>query len=165
MPDAVLDTDLLGDALVGVVDEVRREVHGALGTRPHRVTIVTRTWSGARRGEGTPTETALELDPPPRVTDLALRNELRPGGREEEGDVLLTEVSLRYTEAELMPSSERNVEWAYRITDAHGQDLRPRFYVPARPPRVRRGDHPGDGIDWAIALRRVTDFGANDGAP
>lgn len=164
MPDAVLNDEVLGDALVGAVDDIRREVHGALGTRPHRVSIVTRTWSGVRRGEGSPTATVLELDPPPKVTFLGLRNELRPGGREEEGDVLLTEVSLRYTEAELQPSTAKNVEWAYRIEDAHGQGVAPRYFTPIRPPIARRGDHRGDGTDWAITLKRVTDFGEHDNA-
>jgi hypothetical protein len=155
MPAAVLNPGLLGDVLVDVVDGIRREVRAALGTRPHRVAIITRTWSSGRPGIGTPTDTVIELDPPPMVTDLSLRVDLRPAGREEEGDVLLTEVSLRYTEAELHPSTVGATEWAYRITDAHGQQLAPRFYTVSKPPAIRRGDHTTDATDWAITLRSV----------
>jgi hypothetical protein len=159
MPAAVLNTGLLGDVLVGVVDGIRRDVRAALGTRPHEVAIVTRTWSSGRPGIGTPTDVVLELDPPPMVTDLGLRSDLRPAGREEEGDILLTEVSLRYTEAELHPSTAGATEWAYRITDAHGQQLRTRFYTVAKPlAGPRRGDHASDATDWAITLRRIEDF-------
>jgi hypothetical protein len=155
MPAAVLNDGLLGDVLIGVVDDIRREVRAALGTRPFRVAIVTRTWSSGRPGVGTPTDVVLEIEPPPMVTDLSTRLDLRPAGREEEGDVLLTEVSLRYTEPELHPSTRGATEWFYRITDAHGQGTLPRFYTVTKPPTPRRGDHSSDATDWSITLRAI----------
>jgi hypothetical protein len=156
MPDSVLNSDRLADALVGVVDEVRSLIHAELGTRPNRVFLVRRVWSGAIAGDGSPTDTEVEILPPPRVTDLALRATLRPAGREEEGDVLLTEVSLRYAEAELYPTGlPKNVEAAYRIDEAHGQARASRWLVPASNPVARRGDHAGDQSDWAITLKAV----------
>ena len=162
MPGASLTGGVLGDALVGVVDDVRRAIRGALGTSPHRVAIVTRTWSGGRRGEGTPRTTATELDPPPVFTDLSVRRVLRPTGGEEEGDAILTGVSLRYTEGELSPPQRDDTEVAYRVTDAHGQGQRPRYYVLAAPPKPRRGVNPGDATDWLLVLRLAADFGADD---
>jgi hypothetical protein len=158
MPDAVLNGGLLGDALVGVVDEIRRLIRAELGTRPYTVAIVTRRWSGARAGEGTPTETVLELDPPPMVTDLSTAVQLRPTGRDEEGDVQLTEVSLRYTRAELHPNADDATEWAYRISDAHGQGFGDEWFTVSGPPRVRRGDQPGDRTDWVVTLKRIENF-------
>ena len=155
MPDSVINSGRLADALVGVVDEVRSLVHAELGTRPHRVWLVRQTWSGVMAGDGSPTRTEVELLPPPKVTYLALRADLRPAGREEEGDVLLTEVSLRYAEAELYPSTDARTSFAYRIDEAHGQGRASRWFVPARPPTARRGDHVDDQTDWAITLRSV----------
>lgn len=158
MPAAVLNDGLLGDVLVGVVDDIRREIRAALGTRPYRVAIVTRRWSGARCGEGTPTDTVLELDPAPMVTDLSARIDLRPMGRDEEGDILLTEVSLRYTEAELHPIGNDSTEWAYVIKDAHGQQIRRRFFTVTKQPDARRGDHVGDATDWAVTLKKIEPY-------
>lgn len=155
MPDSVLNSARLADALVAPMDEIRSLIHAELGTRPHRVWLVRRVWSGIEVGEGLPTETAVEILPPPQVTYLALRAELRPAGREEEGDVLLTCVSLRYAEPELYPSADARTEFAYRIDEAHGQGRQARFFVPARPPTARRGDHAEDQTDWAITLRAV----------
>jgi hypothetical protein len=156
MPDSVLNSDRLADALVDVVDEVRSLIHAELGTRPNRVYLVRRTWSGPVAGDGTPSDTALEIVPPPRVTDLALRATIRAAGREEEGDILLTEVSLRYAESELYPTDlPKNVKFAYRIEEAHGQLRKPRFFVPASSPVPRRGDGAGDQTDWAITLHAV----------
>ena len=153
---------LLADALVGVVDDVRRAIRGGLGTNQYRVAIVTRAWSGGRRGEGISTETVLELDPPPTFTDLSIRNVMRPTGREEEGDAVLTGVSLRYTEAELAPTAGPDTEIAYRVTDAHGQGLAPSYFVPAAAPEPRRGNRPTDASDWKVLLRRVADFSLDD---
>jgi hypothetical protein len=152
MPDSVLNSDRLADALVGVVDEVRSLIHAELGTRPNRVWLVRRSWSGPEVGEGSPTDTEVEILPPPRVTDLALRATLRPAGREEEGDVLLTEVSLRYSEAELYGPTDKRTEFRYRIDEAHGQARKSRFFVCKSNPLPRRGDQPGDQSDWAITL-------------
>lgn len=157
MPSS-LSSGLLGDALVDVVDSVRRAVRGALGTNQHRVAIVTRTWSGGRVGEGIATVTEVELDPPPIFTDLSIRNVIRPAGREEEGDAVLTGVSLRYTEAELNPASRPDTEVAYRVTDAHGQGLRPNYFVVAAPPEPRRGAKATDATDWKVALKRAANF-------
>ncbi len=155
MPDSVLNSDRLADALVAPLDELRSLIHTELGTRPHRVWLVRQTWSGSEVGEGSPTRTEVEILPAPQVTYLALRAELRPAGREEEGDVLLTCVSLRYAEPELYPSTDLRTEFAYRIDDAHGQGRASRWFIASRPPVARRGDQTGDQTDWAITLKSV----------
>jgi hypothetical protein len=164
MPNSVLNPALFADALVGVVDLVRGTIHTALGTRPYAVSIVTRTWSGSIVGEGTPSTSVLTLTPAPKVTFEGLHHELRPAGREEEGNVELTGVSLTYDELEIAPNpTNGRTEWAYRIREAHGQHARDRYYTLAAPPVARRGDHEEDGSDWLIRLKRVQDFGAVDG--
>lgn len=164
MPTSVINPALFADALVGMVDEIRSLIPTALGTRPYAVAVVTRTWSGTLVGDGTATSVVLPILPAPKVTFEGLHHELRPAGREEEGDVELTGVSLTYSETELAPTVASNrAEWAYRITEAHGQAARTRYYTLAAPPVARRGDHAGDASDWLIKLKRVQDFGAVDG--
>lgn len=160
--ESILDDDLLSDALVGVVDDVRREVHGALGTRPWKVEIVTRRWLGNQRGVGGSTTTTLELDPPPRVTRNT-KDRLGPAGREAAGSVVLDEVSLAYTEEELQPRVDQRTEVAYKITDLHGTRMPPRWFVIAASPVARRGDKPGDKTDWYIYLEETRPLGDLDG--
>lgn len=164
MPNSVLDPTLFADALAGVVDLVRGTIHTALGTRPYAVSIVTRTWSGSIVGEGTPSTSTLTLTPPPKVTFEGLHHELRAAGREEEGNVELTGVSLTYDEIELAPNpTNGRVEWAYKIVGSHGHHERDGYYTLAADPIARRGDHEEDGSDWLIRLKRVQDFGSTDG--
>ncbi len=151
---------LLADALPGVVDDVRRAVHGALGTRNWRVAVVRRVWSGSRVGVGTPQTFVLELDPPPLV-DWTPKYRLGPGGAEEDGRAQLTEVSLRYTEEELDPPTDARTEVAYWVRPANGHGERERYMVLDGPP-VPRVD---EGSDWLVNLRTTVKMTAFDGVP
>lgn len=162
MKDSTLDKSKVADKLVDVVDNVRRKIHGKLGTRPWTVEIVTRRWSGEESGVGTPTVTVLELDPPPHVQQNT-KDRLGPAGREAAGTVTLTGVSLRYTEAELTPKGDNRTEVAYRITEAHGQRRKTRWFVVSATPIARRGGSSGDGTDWYIVLNETTAMGNSDG--
>lgn len=146
---------LLADALVDVVDGIRRCVHGALGTRPYRVDIVTRTWSGQRRGEGVATDKVLTLDPIPAVARTT-SDKLSPGGRESSGAIKLTGISLRYSYEELMPKADRRTEVAWRLTELHGQRQGVRWFSPDGDPIPRRGDRPGDATDWVVTLHETS---------
>src|SRR5262249_39230250 len=93
-----------------------RPVDTHFRTAAWRVYTVRRTWSGTRRGEGTPTDDAVELVPSPLVLDRRMRK-LDPVGMDEVGEVQLQEVSLTYTETELLGAVggalAANVEWMY----------------------------------------------------
>ena len=160
--NSTVNRSLFGDKLIDVVDNVRRKIHAKLGTRPWSVAIVTRRWSGEERGAGTPTVTILELDPAPRV-QINGKDRMGPAGREAAGTVILTGVSLRYTEAELEPKIDHRTEVAYRLTEAHGQRKKTRWCVIAGGPLARRGDTPGDGTDWYIVLNESTAMSNLDG--
>lgn len=162
MPDSNLQKKSLADALVGVVDDVRRSVHGALGTRSWKVAIVERTWSGGVRGEGAENRVLRWLDPVPKVERVS-RDRMGPAGREASGSVVLTEVSLSYTEAELDPKPSRGGEVAYALVEAKGQQRKTRWFVIAAPPYARRGDNEDDNIDWYIVLNETSDMGDLDG--
>jgi len=155
MKDSTLDKTLLADKLIGVVDKVRRKIHAKLGTRPWTVAIVTRRWSGGERGVGTPTISVLELDPTPMV-QRNTKDRMGPAGREAAGTVVMTGVSLRYTEDELSPRADNRTEVAYRLTEAHGQRQRTRWFVLAASPVPRRGDKSGDSTDWYLLLNEAS---------
>jgi hypothetical protein len=106
--------------------------------------------------------TILELDPTPHVKRTA-RDRMGPAGREAAGSLVLTGVSLRYTEAELAPKVDHRTEVAYRLTEGHGQRQRTRWFVIAASPIARRGDSPGDGTDWYLVLNESTSMGPLDG--
>lgn len=152
----------LADVLVGVVDGIRRQVHGALGTRPWTVAVVTRRWSGDVAGVGTPTLNVLELDPPPNVKRVT-RDRLGPAGREAAGSVVLTGVSLSYEQSELQPKVDARTEVAFRITEAHGTGQKTRWFVLAADPVARRGDNSGDGTDWYLVLNETSPMSNFDG--
>lgn len=156
MADATLDTTKLSDRLVGTVDRIRRRVHARLGTRPFVVSVIRRTWDGPCRGDGDFVDVALVLDPPPAVMRRGLRGAVEPAGLEEQGGIYLREISLRYSEEELyLPKVAELEEFYYRITDAHGQKIRSRYYVPSNPPTP---DRDGSGaVGWSIDLTRVED--------
>lgn len=160
--DSAIDGSIFGDALVGAVDDIRRSIHGALGTRPWAVAIVTRRWQGGRRGEGHSTVSILELDPVPRVERVS-KDRMGPAGREAAGSVVLSEVSLRYSEAELSPSIGEGDEVAYRLTELRGQKQKPKWYVLAASPVPRRGDKERDNTDWYILLHETSAMGDLDG--
>lgn len=64
----------LADSLKPLARSIRG-IPGTLGIRPHRVYLVTETWSGARPGLGEPTRTEFELveggGHPPKVRELS----------------------------------------------------------------------------------------------
>lgn len=161
MPNAPLSR-LLADRLVGVVDRIRDRVHGALGTRQWKVEILTRTWSGSMAGEGNSITTILELLPNPQVR-INTSDRLGPAGREPKGSIILSEVSLSYTEAELQPKLDARCEVAYRLTDMRGQRLDVKWGVLSDGPLTRRGDKEGDRSDWYLVLNESSPMTNLDG--
>lgn len=156
MPNATFTPGLLTDDLVELADDLR-DIYAELGARPFRAFVVMRTWAGARAGEGAMTEVVTEILPPPAVLVAGLRGDLRPAGLDEEGDIVLSEVSLRWTEPELYsPALLDNQRHMFRLDGAHGQAIRSRFYVPTQPPTPVRGDTMRDDVlSWSIELSRV----------
>lgn len=153
---------LLADKLIGVVDDIRRKVHGALGTLPYVVSIVTRRWSGGRLGVGTYVDSRVELDPQPRVK-CSLSVHTAPGGSESGGGAILTGVSLRYTEAEIWGKGVGgDSEQVWMLEEAHSQGQAPTYYTVASA-TPRRGSNAGDATDWLVELAVVQDFAPYNG--
>lgn len=160
--NSTVNRRLLGDRLIDVVDGVRRKIHRALGTRPWEVSIITRRWSGAERGEGIAKTSIMTLDPVPQVVKN-VRDRIGPAGREGAGSIVLTGVSLRYSEQELDPTHDHRTEVAYRLRELHGQKTHDSWYVIASSPVQRRGDKEGDATDWYLVLNETSAMTSEDG--
>lgn len=156
MPRATLGTSLV-DKLVPAVDKIRTALYAKTGVRQYEVHLVKRRWSGAERDDGTVTVLSdVTLTPTPSLSypnnQGALHDELPAHGRDEEGAVELSEVSLTYTEAELTGGVlAANEEFFYRVVDGQGQAIRTRYYILSAPPQPDREKT----IGWKLQLRRV----------
>lgn len=152
--EATLDQSVLVDSLVAdVIDGLREDLHPAFGVRAYRLYRVLRSWSGKVVGEGVHTDVAHELRPQPRV---AMWNGLKyvqaSCGIRELGDVMLTELSLTYTEAQLtgQPLTKRQ-ELFYALGDGNGQESELRLWQVTAPPFIDRERDMG----WVLHLRRI----------
>lgn len=165
MPDASQKPGTFVTTVSQALDQIRDAVHGALGTRTYRVFVVRRTWSEGRVGGGQATDVELELVPRPLV-ERVNHERLGPAGREHEGDIRLTEVSLSYSYQELDPkvSAANGEESFYRVQNVGGNGELDGFYVIDGEPLPRRGDNKKDNFDWYVHLRRTTDAGRFDGS-
>lgn len=147
---AKLNDDVLVDGLVeDVIDGLRGDLHPEFGVRPYRVFTVRRVWHGDEIGQGRYTDVENEILPQPRVRNFG-KDENNASGLSERGEVKINEVSLTYTHDELMGSQlEQSAEWLFKITEAHGQENPPRYFVRSRPPFVDREQD----MAWTLYLK------------
>lgn len=151
---AFLDPDVLVDDLVPLIDELRGDLHPEFGVRAYRVFACKRVSSGRFPGEGKASIVDVgEILPQPRVwTWDGLRWGLEACGLNEMGEIKLTEISLTYTDADLTGGDlPGNVQWMFRLEEAHGQGTPPRFFVHVRPPFIDREKDMG----WVAWLKFV----------
>lgn len=161
---AILGSNLVDSLIPDVVDGLREELHPDFGVRAFRVFTIRRTWSGLTIGEGSFTDTEVELRPQPLVIasdDGITELRLEQCGLDEVGKITLKEVSLTYTEAELTgvfgnpmpaPLTDRE-QWLYKLSDAWGQGIESSYWVLNKrpfPDRVK-------DIGWVVSLRRSAD--------
>jgi hypothetical protein len=146
---ATLGANLV-DSLVGVVDDLRGDLHPAMGVRHWRAFTVTRSFPSGEPGDGTFSDVETEILPQPLV-DWGLSNRVEPAGLNESGDCTLTEISLTYTEAELVGAhlgDGQQFFWVLR--EGHGQAMKDRYFTVKEPPHPDRVKT----IGWVIKLFR-----------
>jgi hypothetical protein len=155
---ALVDSSILAD-LVPTVDAAR-DLKTQLGLRRYIVRIVRVRWTGSQRGSGTATiESMTVLEPTPKVTDLSGITEiLQPTGIDEQGGIVVGEISGRYTEDILRGldasghEPERNQQVFYEIEFVNGtaqkSDKR-RFTLRGAPEYL-----PGR-FQWTVKLERA----------
>lgn len=94
--------ETLAFQLVDTADVVR-DLYTTFGLRPYAVNLVRTRWAGGRRGLGAEEiVTSIPILPTPLVSDLTALTEINtPIGLDETGEILLQEVSGRFTEDQL----------------------------------------------------------------
>lgn len=164
-PIPQLEPRTLVGRLVPVADRLRNLLTKT-GVRVYRVWFVHAAWTGAKRGVGQLViNSRLEIVPMPRVRDLnAVRRNLLPAGLTEEGDIIIDQISARYTEDDLTgrtpdnidPSvprtSKPNVEFWYEVQENRPSTPPPmirRFSPPVAAPMLSRG-----GLAWTMILTK-----------
>ena len=151
---AILDPDVLVDSLVvDVIDGLRDELNAEFGVRSYSVFTRHITWSGAQVGQGVATTVDTEITPRPRVAIWGgYRYELQKCGIDEIGQVEITEVSISYTEAELVgvrATMGKNQQWLILLREGHGQASREKAFIHDKPPFIDREKNLG----WTMWLR------------
>lgn len=147
-----------------------RDLLTKFGLRPYKVRIIRVKWSGGRRGVGAPTVASeLHLLPTPLISDLtSLQAIVHPVGLDEHGALLLSEVSGRYTEDELLGRDSEGQpvgaddEFFYEIEFPRPDGLsstRRRFF-PQGAPQYYAGK-----LQWQIRLERSHEDRDRDGDP
>ena len=145
---ATIGTNLV-DELVSVADELREELHADMGVRQFRVYGVRGEWSGATHGYGSHAITEVyEFIPSPLVM-LADKRSLEPGGLMDQGTCKLKEISLTYTQAQILGEPAADEDWHIVVVDGLGQGISRRVFLPQDDPET---DRDGD-IGWSVTLR------------
>lgn len=156
MPGSAILGPNLVDDLVPTVDELRSSLHADFGVRQFRVYTVRRTWASGTTGEGTSSDAETEITPRPLVVakeaQQSLHYDLDRCGVDEVGELILKEVSLTYTEAELAGGDLADgEEWFIKLADGQGQAISDRHWVVAKPPFPDRIKD----IGWVVNLERA----------
>jgi hypothetical protein len=142
--------DNLVDDLVPVADELRDELHIEFGVRQYRCFGIRETWSGATVGVGAHAVTQVnEFLPSPNV-ELNDKHDLTPGGLLASGTCKLTEVSLTYTQNQIMGEPmAANEAWHIVLADGIGQEISRKIFIPQDHPTTDRDGNVG----WEVILR------------
>jgi hypothetical protein len=166
-PIAVDSSRTLGRKLIPTADLIR-DLHTRFGMRPYKMRVVRVRWTGGKRGVGTPDiESALDILPTPKIMDLAGLTEIvHPVGLDEDGTIMVTEISGRFTDEDLRfaradgtppgPDEEVWYEIEFPRPDGKPGDLR-RFYLRAAPMYY------ADRFQWQIRLEKAHSDRARNG--
>ena len=156
-------SNTLISSLTCVVDSVR-DLYTSLGARNYRVSLVWTRWSGGERGRGVEV-VALEeaILPTPNVSSLkTVRVENEQIGVLEQGEVVVSQISPRYTEAELLGLSrftapgnqlpeDVNFYWEIFYPGTDGDGVRRRFTPKSAP------NSDPTAFEWTIRLVRQSE--------
>jgi len=102
--------------LLDCIDSVL-SVRECIGAQLADVSIITRTWTGSRVGEGTYTETVNEVHPAPEIKDYSHDIRVTSAGAVKQGDLLLKGISKnQFDEATLKTTtSAKNIEKLIKV--------------------------------------------------
>jgi hypothetical protein len=159
-PSALDLSQTLGQDLIDVADDLR-DLFTEFGLRPYEVRVVRERWTGGRRGIGTPIVVReVHLLPTPRLASLeGLQNIVSSVGQVEEGNLLLSEISGRFTEDDLRgmvddgaaidEAEEFYFEVKFPARREGGVGAQRRRFYPASAPAYQ-----ADAFQWVVVLVR-----------
>jgi hypothetical protein len=144
--------DNLVDEIAVIADELRDDLHSEFGVRQWRCYVTKSVWSGGRVGVGARTVSYVkEMLPSPKVA-LVDRHDLTEGGLQETGTATLKEISLTYSQADLLGEPmAAGEDFHYLLVDGLGQGISRRTFIPQDHPYPDRENN----IGWEVKIRRV----------
>ncbi len=135
-------TGLVAD-LIASCDDIFA-IRNDIGAQKKCCSLVVRTWSGERIGEGVATEVISEIYPAPWVVEYKADSKIYQGGVIQQGDIVLKTISKnKYPDRALLinESKVKNVEKLYDVGGILYQAV----------------SLTEDYVHWAVQLRRVSD--------
>lgn len=145
------------DRLITKIDRIRERVNvDKVGVRRYRLYRVIRTWSGGEVEDGSSSISSQEIEPAPAITLGRTRDALTGRGRVEKGTMTATEVSLSYSESDLMPALTAGQELYYRLVDLHAeQGAATSYWHLASKPEADRCETVAGNIQWIMNFVRA----------
>lgn len=160
----VLDASSVGRTLardLAPTVDCLRDLYTSMGLRTYQVALIKTQWSGGERGVGQESVISEELIlPTPKVAELtALGTTVEPTGSLESGNLLVTQISPRYTEEQLtglgadgsaLPD-DMQFYWEVRFLGPGAPPLRRRFGVGSVPSLSM------SRFEWQVRLVKASD--------
>jgi hypothetical protein len=106
----------LRESLMDCIDKILG-VREGMGAQLADVSIVTRTWSGSRPGDGSYTDVEVKITPTPEIVDYSHNIRISEAGAFKSGDLLIKSISMNgYSEEDLTTTTNaENVEKMYKV--------------------------------------------------
>ena len=98
------------DKILGIRDQI--------GVQLADVSIITRTWSGDRQGDGTFADVELKILPSPQIVDFSHDLRVMEGGAVKAGDLILKSISRnKFPDEEVLrtDTNARNIAKYYKV--------------------------------------------------
>ena len=106
-------------SLLNCVDSILG-IRDGIGASLADIEIITRTWSGRRVGEGTFSETSVDVKPTPQIMDFSHNIRVSEAGAVKAGDLVLVGISRNQFPDEAVlrtDNSDKKVEKLYKVGD------------------------------------------------
>lgn len=105
------------ESLLDCIDDIL-EIKESIGADIEKISLITRTWTGERPGDGSFSDDEEKMKPLPCIKDVGHDLRLLEGGAVKQGDLILTSVSRNsYPDENTLRTDTgiRNVEKFYKI--------------------------------------------------
>lgn len=142
-----------------------RDIQTKLGLRQYVVSLVRTRWTGGERGDGVEQVVSTEpLLPVPKVQELVALSATNTNvGEQEFGSLTVSEISIRYTEAQLTGAPvgvDENFYWEIEFVGGQQPAQRKRRFTVNAPP----SQNP-ENFEWTIKLARALEDRTELGEP